>query len=86
MNYSSRAKKNPEDDFCLLASSEPENLQISPGRSKSQDKSWEGRYLEGQGDLLRRLISCLNHIVNLLMPIIHLLTKVPLTLRVSLSG
>ena len=32
-------------------------------------------YLEGQGDLVGRLITPINHIVTLIIPIINLLTK-----------
>ena len=34
-------------------------------------------YLEGQGDLVSRLITPVTHIVTLIIPIINLLTKSP---------
>ena len=34
-----------------------------------------GPYLEGQGDLVSRLITPITHIVTLVIPIINLLTK-----------
>ena len=34
-------------------------------------------YLEGQGDLVSRLITPITHIVTLVIPIINLLTKSP---------
>ena len=36
-----------------------------------------GGYLEGQGDLVSRLITPITHIVTLIIPIINLLTKSP---------
>ena len=37
----------------------------------------EGYYLEGQGDLVSRLVSPITQIVTLIIPIINLLTKSP---------
>ena len=37
----------------------------------------KGPYLEGQGDLLSRLITPITHIVTLVIPLINLLTKSP---------
>ena len=39
-------------------------------------------YLEGQGDLVSRLITPITHIVTPVIPRINLLTKFPLTLQV----
>ena len=37
----------------------------------------ERQYLEGQGDLVSVLISLIDHIVSLTIPMINLLTKCP---------
>ena len=38
-------------------------------------------YLDGQGDLVSRLVTPITHIVNLIIPIIHPLTNSPITLN-----
>ena len=40
-------------------------------------------YLEGQGDLVSRLITLITHIVALVIPNINLFTKSPMTLQVG---
>ena len=39
--------------------------------------SLKAEYLEGQGDLVSRLITLITHIVTLIIPVITLLTKSP---------
>ena len=43
-------------------------------------------YLEGQGDLISRLITPTTHIVTLIIPVINLLTKSPSTVWPPESG
>ena len=53
---------------------------------KCSDHSWEfysdyremPSCLEGQGDLVSKLITPINHIITLVIPIINLLTKSPI--------
>ena len=51
--------------------------------SEGGDYVSAGNYLEGQGDLVSRLIAPISHIATLNIPIINILTKF-LTLQVRL--
>ena len=55
----------------------PNNPRGIPSKVFAQDIVQLLSYLEGQGDLVSRLISPITHIVTLIIPIINLLTKSP---------
>ena len=56
-----------------------DDVDVAGKDTRSLDEGFRlwGVYLEGQGDLVSRLIAPITHIVTLLIPIITLLTKSP---------
>ena len=49
----------------------------SPGGSKPGGLGFRGGYLDGQGDLVRGLITLISHATTPVIPIISLVTKSP---------
>ena len=63
---------------CSLCTQTSENKPLLSQRlSQEMSQTTPITYLEGQGDLVSRLIAPITHIVTLLTPILNLLTKSP---------
>ena len=61
----------------VLLAYEPDAQSPHLGLLWRRGITWFIAYLEGQGDLVSRLITPITHIVTLVLPLINLVTKSP---------